>query len=513
MTAGRTNSPPNGTVSAKSKTEQLSAVYLGHDLRAALAEMMAGIKQLQDLDLPDSAKQHLKGFVATGNRLGRMIDQSVLACLGQGPAGSTSPVTIGTADFLDNLVARWKGLYSQSGHVFELHAAPTLPTTLQVDATAVDRMLTNLLTNAMLHTPPGKVTLSFAVSAAEDRLHITIQDQGPGLPPALLLALRTEGPLAQGVSPLDKGIGLSAVRHLIETMGGTYQFSNAAQGGLVTEIHLPLLALPIPDPRPTSALARPANLAGRSLLLGEDNQTYRNLMAGRFRRLGAMVTAVESGAGVIEHLSQGMQPDLLLLDDQMPGLSGLDVLQWVRETLAKAERPPILILTAYVGPDRAQALMAAGATRVEIKDGYEVDRIAQLLQDGQMTPPLQPDPKALDLSILRHLTEIAGPLAAAELLARLDEDLHQTRQGLWQAVANIDLDGIRQHSHVLIALAGTAGATELHDGAVKLNGLVHAAAPKEQILALATSLEQGILDLQFAVQAMAATAPQERPTP
>lgn len=512
MTEGRTNGPPNRNVFAKAETEQLSTIYLGHDLRAALAEMMASIKHIQDLELPDSAKQHLKGFVATGNMLGRMIDQSVLARLGRNPAEPTSPVTIRTADLLDNLAARWKGLYAKSGHVFELSAAPTLPTALQIDASAVDRLLTNLLTNAMQHTPPSKVALSFDVGAAGKSLHIAVQDQGPGLPSALLLALRAGEQLPQGDHPLGKGLGLSSMCYLVETMGGTYHFSNAAQGGLVAEIHLPLLAPPTTKPRSASALDRPANLAGVSLLLGEDNQTYRTLMAGRFRKLGATVSVAASGTEVVEQLAQGMRPDLLILDDQMPGLSGLDVLQWLHDNLAEADRPPILILTAYVSPDRAQALMAAGATRVEIKDGYEADRIAQLLLDGQMTPPLPSKPNTLDLSTLHRLTDLAGPQAAEELLARLEEDLQQTRQGLWQAVASVDLGGIRQHSHVLIALAGTAGATALHGGAVKLNGLVHAAAPNEQILALATALELGIQELQSAVQAMAATGQQERPT-
>jgi len=73
------------------------------------------------------------------------------------------------------------------------------------------------------------------------------------------------------------------------------------------------------------------------------------------------------------------------------------------------------------------------------------------------------------------------------------------------------MDGIRQHSHVLIALAGTAGAIALHDDAVRLNRFVHGAAPQDRILALAISLEGAIQDLRSAVQSMAATREQEQP--
>jgi hypothetical protein len=153
----------------------------------------------------------------------------------------------------------------------------------------------------------------------------------------------------------------------------------------------------------------------------------------------------------------------------------------------------------------------AGATRVEPKQSLEAGRIGQLLRDILKTRTNPLEATTLDMSTLRRLTEIAGPLAAAELLARLDEDLEQTRQGLCQAAAKIDMDGIRQHSHVLIALAGTAGAIALHDDAVRLNRFVHGAAPQDRILALAISLEGAIQDLRSAVQSMAATREQEQP--
>ena len=142
MTQGRTESPPNGKGLDKSEADQLPLVYLGHDLRAALAEMQAGIRLVQQLDLPESAQQLLKRCGATGDILDRIIDQSVLVCLGQGRPDLTTPETIRVEDFLANLSNRWTGLGAESGHTFQLRPSLGLPRELYVDATALDRILT-----------------------------------------------------------------------------------------------------------------------------------------------------------------------------------------------------------------------------------------------------------------------------------------------------------------------------------------------------------------------------------
>lgn len=511
MTQGRTESPPNGKGLDKSEADQLPLVYLGHDLRAALAEMQAGIRLVQQLDLPESAQQLLKRCGATGDILDRIIDQSVLVCLGQGRPDLTTPETIRVEDFLANLSNRWTGLGAESGHTFQLRPSLGLPRELYVDATALDRILTNLMSNALAHTPPCQVTLSIDYDANSNSLIVEIRDQGPGLPDAVLRALHDDAPLSGGAHPPGKGFGLSAVRYLVSAMGGTCSFANASSGGAMTRLHLPLPTSPTHAPTADAEAGAPLDLTGISLILGEDNPTCRILLETHFRKLGLALTSVEDGMEIIDRFSQGLRPDLLVLDDQMPGLSGLGVLNWIRENLAVAERPAILILTAHTTPDRALALQMAGATRVEPKQSLEAGRIGQLLRDILKTRTNPLEATTLDMSTLRRLTEIAGPLAAAELLARLDEDLEQTRQGLCQAAAKIDMDGIRQHSHVLIALAGTAGAIALHDDAVRLNRFVHGAAPQDRILALAISLEGAIQDLRSAVQSMAATREQEQP--
>jgi hypothetical protein len=77
---------------------------------------------------------------------------------------------------------------------------------------------------------------------------------------------------------------------------------------------------------------------------------------------------------------------------------------------------------------------------------------------------------------LQDLVGMGGP-ASAELVARFDEDLPSARSGLLRAADMGDLATLHGHSHVLMALAGTAGEAELHDLALRVNQLAHEARP------------------------------------
>jgi len=439
----------------KSEADQLPLVYLGHDLRAALAEMQAGIRLVQQLDLPESAQQLLKRCGATGDILDRIIDQSVLVCLGQGRPDLTTPETIRVEDFLANLSNRWTGLGAESGHTFQLRPSLGLPRELYVDATALDRILTNLMSNALAHTPPCQVTLSIDYDANSNSLIVEIRDQGPGLPDAVLRALHDDAPLSGGAHPPGKGFGLSAVRYLVSAMGGTCSFANASSGGAMTRLRLPLPTSPTHAPTADAEAGAPLDLTGISLILGEDNPTCRILLETHFRKLGLALTSVEDGMEIIDRFSQGLRPDLLVLDDQMPGLSGLGVLNWIRENLAVAERPAILILTAHTTPDRALALQMAGATRVEPKQSLEAGRIGQLLRDILKTRTNPLEATTLDMSTLRRLTEIAGPLAAAELLARLE-----------RARASLKVGDPREEYRGSWSVPGATGVSDMPDDVV-----------------------------------------------
>ncbi|MFN3576735.1 MAG: hypothetical protein ACK4TJ_07135 [Tabrizicola sp.] len=89
-------------------------------------------------------------------------------------------------------------------------------------------------------------------------------------------------------------------------------------------------------------------------------------------------------------------------------------------------------------------------------------------------PPPGSGLKQFDAARLHHLLQITGPDLAAELLARLTEDLTATEAKLAKGAADLDWKALREASHVLISLSGSVGAISLQEMAENLNAIAHA---------------------------------------
>ena len=498
---------------------------LGHDLRAALAEMRGGLHLLNGLDLPDHLRDQVNRCRSVGDDLSRLIDQSVLVCLGQASAVITEAVEVDTTAFLDALRLRWTGRSIDTGHSFHLIEAGDMPARFHVDRTALERVLANLIANALTHSDPGPVTVTFKVSGG-DLLLIAVQDEGPGFPTAHLAAIQRDFALPPEARRPGGGFGLQSVKLLVRAMGGRCSARNKASGGAEVGLCLPLVTQP-PSERPDVAaptLALPPDLTGTRLLMADDSASSRELVTALARQIGATILTVPDGRAAMAALGSSPLPDVLILDDEMPGATGPEVMRWLRAQGGALANLPVLVLTSHIGADEVAALHRAGASEVLAKPvlcslelGRAILRARGLTairdSDNQVSAPRPtlPRPPSPELRSLGRLRQIAGPEAATELFDRLQEDLATARGGLARAAATRDLDGIRAHSHVLIALAGTAGAMGLHEDAVMLNCMAHDQEPAERVIALAERLDGAIGALLDTVRQVAIAVPDDLP--
>lgn len=486
----------------------LSVVCLGHDLRAALAEVRSSLQLIEDLDLPDDLRDPICRCRAVGEDLARLVDQAVLVCLGQGSAVAMRPVLVETGAFLAALHLRWEGRSRETGHSFRLIEAGALPRHLWIDRTALERVLANLISNALDHSDPGTVTVTVKTSGG-DLLLIVVEDDGPGFPVDHLPSIQRDFALPPEARRPGGGFGLPSVRLLVEAMGGRCNLRNKASGGAEVGVCLPLADLRGHDaqnPPTVPTLALPPNLGGTRLLMADDSASSRELVTALARQIGASIQTVPDGKAVIDALRRGPLPDVLILDDEMPGATGLEVLGWLQAAGGALAALPVVALTSHIGAAEVAALQQAGAREVLSKPvlcRLELGRAILHAQghDARLPADAQADlpPEARTLA---HLCQLAGPDAAGELFENLHQDLSGARTGLARAAAQRDLNNIRAHSHVIIALAGTAGATALHQDAVMLNGMAHENEPPERIVALAERLDGAIGELIETVHRM-----------
>lgn len=229
------------------------------------------------------------------------------------------------------------------------------------------------------------------------------------------------------------------------------------------------------------------DLIGYHLLVAVADPSARRTIGSALQRQGARLSLARD-AGEAEELMAGLAFDLAVIGSDLPDAATAETLALLSD-IRVGGAPPVPIL-ALADPGQDAALRQAGAQAVlELppEPFVGIDRTltaavrAVLARGGSV---LQDDGR------FRRLLEIAGPTGSAELLDRLQEDLQQVEDGLTKALQRADKTELRNTTHVLIALAGAVGATELQRHAEDLNRAAHDAAPLQAGLAGAQALNR-----------------------
>lgn len=242
------------------------------------------------------------------------------------------------------------------------------------DAARLQQVVGNLLSNAVKFTPPGgevRVEVSACARVGDDRPPkiptadsvarygcIVVEDTGVGIEPALLPRLfdifqqgEVEGQRAAGL-----GIGLALVKSLVELHGGqVWAESEGRNRGSRFTVALPLTTVPYAEPeeRETSEAAR------ASLLLVEDNEDTRLLLADSLELLGYRVSTAASAEEALTLLQTSPPPDAILADIGLPGIDGYELMRRVRR-LPGLEAVPALAITGWGQDEDVRRAREAG---------------------------------------------------------------------------------------------------------------------------------------------------------
>jgi signal transduction histidine kinase len=252
----------------------------------------------------------------------------------------------------------------------EARAVPLL-----ADGERLQQVLWNLLTNAVKFTPRGgAVTVRLGCAPSRIGGHddedawLEVSDTGIGIEAALLPHVFER--FRQGAPSASReqgglGIGLALVRHLVELHGGSVAAASPGPGqGAVFTVRLPLAAeravLMRGGLEPAAAAAsEPApSLDGVAVLVVDDDEDTRELLARSLRRAGARVEAASGAEEALTRLAVAA-PDVLLSDIAMPATTGYDLIAAVRARPALRGLPSIA-LTAYGREEDRERALAAG---------------------------------------------------------------------------------------------------------------------------------------------------------
>lgn len=312
------------------------------------------------------------------------------------------------AELLDDVRGLMDLRCREKGLSFEVEYASAIPATIHTDPVRLRQILINLLGNAVKFTDCGTVRLVTRYPAhvdaesgrpAQGLIEFDVIDTGIGITPGQMARLFR--PFSQGDRTTTRrfggtGLGLAISKRLAMMLGGDITVASAPGEGSTFRVtvatgcvegvklaHPAGRALEPQPPAAAAAAAAPKALDGCRILLAEDGPDNRRLIACLLSKAGADVAMVENGREALEAVAQAQRQgtafDVVLMDMQMPVLTGYEATRELRE---QGYALPIIALTAHaMAGDRFKCL-AAGCNEYVAKP---IDKTQLIRTIAQLT--------------------------------------------------------------------------------------------------------------------------------
>jgi PAS domain S-box-containing protein len=350
------------------KSEFLSS--MSHELRSPLNAIL-GFAQLMDSDTPPATraqKESIAQILQGGWHLLTLINEILdLAKVESGHLSmSREPVSL--AEVTRECQAMIEPQAQQRG-IHMTFPQFDIPYFVQADRTRVKQVLINLLSNAIKYNQPGGAVVVDCTTSTPERTRIGVKDTGAGLHPEQLAQLfQPFNRLGQEAGGEEgTGIGLVMAKRLVELMGGVIGVESTVGVGSVFWFELISVARPhlSIEGGGAAALAQPrVPCAARlhTLLYVEDNAANLKLVEQIIARRPniRLLTAVNGNGGI--EVARASLPDVILMDINLPGISGIQALKILRADPATAHIP-VLAISANAMPRDMKKGLDAGFFR------------------------------------------------------------------------------------------------------------------------------------------------------
>ena len=361
---------------------------------------------------------------------------------------------------LSGLQAQQKGLR------FVLEPSLPLPHKVITDGTRLRQILWNLISNAVKFTPQGGGVNVRVRYDEGDILHFEVEDSGIGIPEAeqdKIFAMYYQVKDSHGGKPATgTGIGLAVSRRLARNMGGDISVtSQPGKGATFTlTVHAPAIAEEVEDTLAEDDMPLPA----LNVLLVEDIELNVIVARSVLEKLGNSVDVAMTGKAALEMFEPG-EYDLVLLDIQLPDMTGLDISRQLKQNFAADELPPLVALTANVLKNKKEYLdagmddvlskpLSVPALTAMIKKFWDAPE-----EEAQEAPAadLHKADAVLDTDMLEQYIELVGPKLINDGLAVFEKMMPGYMSVLESNLTARDQKGIVEEGHKIKGAAGSIG--------------------------------------------------------
>lgn len=402
------------------------------------------------------------------------------------------------------------------GNALRIELSPELPQHLLGDEVRLRQVLVNLVGNAIKFTESGSVSLQVSARSLDaDHCEITVRvvDTGIGMTPDVIARLFR--PFEQADAGTARryggtGLGLAISRQIMLAMDSDVTVTSEPGRGSVFSFSL---RLPIVTNLTKPAFSDAGTVPGTPLaiLVVDDQPINREVALTKLTRLGHLVDLASSGSAALEAVQKKVY-DVVFMDLQMPGMSGLETTRRIVALLEGKPQPHIIALTASVFEEDREACRQAGM-QAFVGKPIEYAQLATVLSlvatertaaglIGLPIATLSPDA----LATLREIEQRGQPDFVSKLSQIFLSDTRRRLPRMKEALDRGDAAELEQEAHILRSASATLGATEM----AKLAGLVEQTTSEGHLTGVAellASLEAQLPQIEQALAGASTPSP------
>ena len=366
---------------------------MSHDIRTPMNAILGFASLMEkELDRPEILSDHLKKIQESGQYLLSLINNILDMARIESGKMELNEESVDLYEICDSALHMFDAECVQKG--LKLSVSPHMEHRyIYADQAKLHQIVVNLLSNAVKYTPSGgSVCMEWWERPCEKASYatyaLTVSDTGIGMSREFqkqLFDLFTRERTSTESRVIGTGLGMSIVKRLVDLMGGTIEVESEPGKGSRFIIDLTCRIAPSPEPNPetlTSGVGPTLNLAGKRILLAEDNELNAEIAMEMLSEYGLLLEHACDGAECVRMLSDAEAGyyDLILMDLQMPNMNGFEAARRIRGFADPAKATiPIIALTANAFAEDKKNAQEAGMND-HLPKPIDMNRMLQTLE-------------------------------------------------------------------------------------------------------------------------------------
>lgn len=487
---------------------------MSHDIRTPMNAILATLELLATTKLDDTQSRLLELSRLSGDQMLFLLADLIEVARSDGWNFELSKDKLTSKRFFDDVVDSWSQLAVKKGLELSVDIDDKFPSYFVSDKTRFRQLMDNLVSNAIKYTAEGSIQVSIGLTERnnEEMLHIAVTDTGRGIGEEHLESLFQDG--ERVLSPLEPdeegtGLGLAICQRIVKAMGGQIGVESKIAEGSKFWFLAPLVSaaglseVQVPLGLSAGKVTKP-NGERPHVLVAEDVEANRIVLAGMLDQLGCTHKEVEDGLAVLE-LIPFAGFDAILMDVSMPRMDGIEATRRIRSLESQAGEISIIGVTAFASDDERISILGAGMNSIVTKPirGHELREQLENALAGNpksikanVTLPKFDSDSFLDDEVLHTQLANVPTKSREKLVQAVVSDLKKWVARFSSALSAKDTEELDRSHHALKGICAGFGASQLFarieaDRHCFENGISVDPNPLESILLKTTSEIEG----------------------